>query len=120
MRFFGFKSPLDALWRANRCESRKAGAELSSPLMGFVATTIAPYVHGQDSRANKHRTAHHNPLWQVRVHDSVENAQQKRPTLGFDACAGFKPRLQHCERARRPRNRLDDDGVDKRSDVQRS
>ena len=35
-----------------------------------------------------------------------------------DACAGFKPHFSHGERARRPWNQLDDDGVDKRGDVQ--
>lgn len=37
---------------------------------------------------------------------------------GFDACASFKPRFSHCKWARRPRNQLDDDGVDERRDVQ--
>jgi hypothetical protein len=36
----------------------------------------------------------------------------------FDACASFKPRFSHGERARRLRNQLDNDGVHKRSDVQ--
>jgi hypothetical protein len=38
---------------------------------------------------------------------------------GFDAFASFKPRFSYGERARRPRNYLDDDGVDKRGDVER-
>jgi hypothetical protein len=44
---------------------------------------------------------------------------QKRSARGFDAFASFKPRFSYGERARRPRNYLDDDGVDKRGDVER-
>jgi len=39
---------------------------------------------------------------------------QKRSVCGFDACASLKPRFSHAEGTRRPRNQLDDDGVDKR------
>jgi len=37
---------------------------------------------------------------------------------GFDACASFEPRFRQGERAREPRNDLDEDGVDEGSDVQ--
>lgn len=36
----------------------------------------------------------------------------------FDACTSIKPRFNHGQRAGRPRNQLDDDGVDERCDVQ--
>jgi hypothetical protein len=85
---------------------------------GSVHHDVAPQVHRQDCHANKHRTANDEPLRQVGIHNCIENTHQKRSVCGFDACASFKPRFSHGERARRPRNQLDDDGVDKGSDVQ--
>jgi len=38
---------------------------------------------------------------------------------GFDTSASLKPRFRHGERARRPWDHFDDDGVHKRGDVQR-
>ena len=38
--------------------------------------------------------------------------------LGFDTCASFEPPFSDGERARQPRNRLDDDGVGQGSNVQ--
>jgi len=45
-----------------------------SPLAGRTPAKVAPDVHHQDSRAHKHRSAHHNPRGQIRVNDGVENA----------------------------------------------
>jgi hypothetical protein len=53
------------------------------------------------------------------VDDCIENTHQKWSVCGFDACARLKPRFSQGERTRQPRNQLDDDGVDKRGDVQR-
>jgi len=44
--------------------------------------------------------------------------EEKRPARGFDACAIFEPRFSDGERARRPWDQFDDDGVDERGDVQ--
>jgi hypothetical protein len=78
---------------------------------------IAPQVHRQDSHANKHRAANNEPLRQVGIYNCIENMHQKQSVWGFDTCASFTPRFSRGERARQPRNKLDDDGVDKRSDV---
>jgi len=79
---------------------------------------IPPQVHRQDRHANKYRAANNEPFRQVGIYNRIENMHQKRSVCGFDTCASFKPRFSHGERARRPRNKLDDDGVDKRSDAQ--
>lgn len=44
--------------------------------------------------------------------------EEKRSARGFDACAIFEPRFSDGEWAWRPRNQLDDNGVDERSDVE--
>jgi len=76
-------------------------------------------IHSKYRRAYKHRAAHDEPLRQVGIDNRVENMHQKRPVRGFDACTGFKPRFKHSERARQPRNQLDHDGVNERSNVER-
>ncbi len=81
---------------------------------------VAAQIHQEDGHANEHRAANDEPFGQIGIHNRVENAQEKRAARGFDACARFKPGFSDGERARRPRNQLDDDGVDKRSDVQRT
>ena len=90
----------------------------ASPLTARGPAMIAPQIHPYERHANEHRAANDEPVRQVGIHNGIENAHQKRPVCGFDACASFKPRLSHGERARRPGNQLDDDGVDQRSDVQ--
>ncbi len=89
-----------------------------SPLTARSSAMIAPQVHRQDRHANKHRAANNEPLRQVGIYNCIENMHQKRSVCEFDTYASFKPRFSNGERARRPRNKLDDDGVDKRSDVQ--
>ena len=54
---------------------------------------------------------------EVGIHNCIENVNEKRSVRRFDACPSLKPGFSHRERARRPGHRLDDDGVDKRSDV---
>ena len=72
---------------------------------------IAAEVHREDGHANKDRAANDEPFGQIGIHDCVENAQEKRAARGFDACASFKPGFGDGERARRPRNQFDHDGV---------
>ena len=88
------------------------------PLAAHGPAMIAPQIHREDCHANKHRTANDQPLGQVGIHNCIESTHQKRSVGGFDACASLKPRFSNGERARRPRNQFDDDGVDKRGDVQ--
>jgi hypothetical protein len=88
------------------------------PLTVHRPSTIATQIDRQDGNAYKHCAADNKPFWQVGIHNCIENAHQKRSVCWFDACASFKPRFSNSERARRPRNQLNDDCVDKRSDVQ--
>ena len=87
-------------------------AELPLPLTLHGSVMIAPQVDQQDHHANKHSAANDEPLRQVGIYDCIEEMHQKRSVYGFDARADFKPRFGHCERARRPRNQLNGDGVD--------
>jgi hypothetical protein len=91
----------------------------SSPLARCIAAKIAPQIHQETCHANQHRAAHDKPHGEIRIHGGIENIHEKRSPRGLDSSASLKPRLRHCERARRPWNRLDDDGVDQRRDVQR-
>jgi len=76
-------------------------------------------IHEQYHRAEKHCTTNDGPIRQVGIYNCIENTQEKRPACRCDTGSSFEPRFCHGERARQPRNQLDDDGVDKRGDVQR-
>lgn len=93
------------------------GSFISPPTVRSPAT-VSAQVHTQHRHANKHRAANHDPLRQVGIHHCIENTDEKRSVRGFDARASLKPRFSYGERAWRPRNQFDDDGVDERSDVQ--
>ena len=92
--------------------------QFPSPLSVRCPAMIAPHIHTEYHHANKHGTANHEPLWQVGIHNCIENTHEERTVREFDACASFKPRFSYGERARRPRNQLNDDGVDERNDMQ--
>ncbi len=79
---------------------------------------IAAQIDRQDNDANKHSTANDEPLGQIGIYNCVENVEEERSTRGADACAIFEPRFSDGEWAWRPRNQLDDNGVDERSDVE--
>jgi len=89
-----------------------------SPLSRRVPRKIAPQIHREDRQTDKHRAANDDPWRQVGIHNGVEHAQKKGSLCRRDARASFKPHFCHGERARRPRNQLDDDGVEQRGDVQ--
>ena len=76
-------------------------------------------IHEQYHRAEKHCTTNDGPIRQVGIYNCIENTQEKRPACRCDTGSSFEPRFCHGERARQPRNQLDDDGVDKRGNVQR-
>lgn len=79
---------------------------------------VAAEIDHENRRADKDRRADHEPRWKAGIDDAIENAHQKRAAGGLDACANLQPIFRHGERARRPGNQLDDDGVDQGSDVQ--
>lgn len=89
-----------------------------SPRSGRGSVEIAAQINRHDDRANKHGASNDEPLGQIGIYNCVENVEEKRSARGFDACASFEPRFSDGEWARRPRNQLDDDGVDERSDVE--
>jgi len=72
----------------------------------------ASQIHAQYPHTHEYRAANDEPLRQVGIHDRIENTHEKRSVRGFDARTSFKPRFSQSERARQPRNRLDDNGVD--------
>lgn len=81
---------------------------------------VAAQINRQDDHANKDSAANDEPLGQIGIYNCVENVEEKGSARGLDACAIFEPRFSDGEWAWWPRNQLDDDGVDERSDVQRS
>ncbi len=89
-----------------------------SPPSGRGSVEIAAQIDRQDDHANKHGAANDEPLGQIGIYNCVENVEEKRSARGFDACAIFEPRFSDGEWAWRPRNQLDDNGVDERSDVE--
>lgn len=88
-----------------------------SPLAGPSPAKIASQIHDQYCHADKNRAANDEPLRQVRINKRIKKTNQKRSACRFDACPSLKPRFSHGERARQPRNGLNDDGVDEGSDV---
>jgi hypothetical protein len=104
-----FWNSLLVIFPAGRC---------ASPLSVRCPATISPQIQTEDRDANKDSAANHDPLRQVGIHNSIKHTHEKWSVCRFDACASFKPRFSYGERARRPRNQLNDDGVDERSDMQ--
>jgi len=81
---------------------------------------VAAEVDGEDGEADEDGGGGDEPHWQVGIDDGVEDAHEKWAAGGCDSGASFEPGFRDGERAERPRKQFDDDGVEKRGDVQRA